>query len=928
MAGYDEYSRLEEAEKLKNDLSMAARGTQEYINNLDKLTNSLNQNQSAITKSIISIITNQRVLDRKSIQLKADIELKKQEIEVSKKRLRLNRQLETQLEAEVDRLVRQRKSAAEIESARRRWYEQTHSNNMEEIRISTVMQEEVKQKTKSLKFVKFEKLATTVVNFQTTLGAISEKLQNTQKDLGISMGSAATLQASILQETIQDMVKSLQNMNYSAIGEGIGDMFGLLKDVFTGKDIGAAFKNMFTKLNETIDTKAEQILLPSERLDGIKSIQDEFGVINEQMGEQIARTAKEYGVNAQQLTNARRTFVTITRGDLSQVGKIQTKFFQEFKSRGMTPKVALEAVGKYAELIARNGTRFADSFVRAAAEAKKIGVDLSKIDQVGDNIISNFEGFLEKQAELGSMGFQIDTARLAQIAITGDTGALFDALRSELMGMGKDITKLSRPERLALEGAYGINISELARAAGLTPQIKTQEDYLKGNNTKLGEMLKLLQVGGPLIGALGPLASILTALGPTGILAGGVFGIFAWMKAKGNEEKTEIEKNKFLGKALLEQAKSMPEGTEKSTKINQAENYLLKAADLEGRVLLANSGTAAAGYNALNDAAKLKDEVRSQIYDAIGSENVFKPAIQGLGLNSKLIGPRAPFAPLIRGDDVISQPGYGKRSLVTPSGVIALNNKDNIVAYADDFMGNKKLPIGTISNLFKSYRQDGVSGLKSNAINAGLGMLGKKIPALSGIGDMFSTYKEGGLKGIGSSLLTKGVGALGKKIPGLSGAMSAFSAFKEGGVKGVLGSLAKGGIGKSIGGLIGSAIPIPGVGTMVGSLLGSKVGKLAGRLFGKKKGPSAGEVSAGEPISPSMGGVNLQSLLGNVLGNQQSPGQMAPPPIDTSGIEKQLSAFIQALSSIEVKMDGAKVGTLLVNADQMAASTGVFRAQR
>jgi hypothetical protein len=50
-----------------------------------------------------------------------------------------------------------------------------------------------------------------------------------------------------------------------------------------------------------------------------------------------------------------------------------------------------------------------------------------------------------------------------------------------------------------------------------------------------------------------------------------------------------------------------------------------------------------------------------------------------------------------KGDDVVSQPGYGKRSLVTPSGVIALNNKDNIIAYADDFDGTKKLPYGSIA---------------------------------------------------------------------------------------------------------------------------------------------------------------------------------------------------------------------------------------
>ena len=42
------------------------------------------------------------------------------------------------------------------------------------------------------------------------------------------------------------------------------------------------------------------------------------------------------------------------------------------------------------------------------------------------------------------------------------------------------------------------------------------------------------------------------------------------------------------------------------------------------------------------------------------------------------------------GDDVISQPGYGSRLLQTDSGTLALNNKDTVVAYADDAVSQPK----------------------------------------------------------------------------------------------------------------------------------------------------------------------------------------------------------------------------------------------
>jgi hypothetical protein len=38
------------------------------------------------------------------------------------------------------------------------------------------------------------------------------------------------------------------------------------------------------------------------------------------------------------------------------------------------------------------------------------------------------------------------------------------------------------------------------------------------------------------------------------------------------------------------------------------------------------------------------------------------------------------------GDDVVSRPGYGDRTLVTPTATVALNNDDNVVAYADDMI--------------------------------------------------------------------------------------------------------------------------------------------------------------------------------------------------------------------------------------------------
>jgi len=224
-----------------------------------------------------------------------------------------------------------------------------------------------------------------------------------------------------------------------------------------------SFASALETAGKTVPVTAEEI--QRAQLD----FQEQFGMLfDEKEAGALAAQAKELGLTSQQLAEARRVFLTQAMGDVSQVKGLEDQFrtgFEDVLGPGGA-KAAFEFIGKNSELMARSGTRFQQSLIKAAAEAKKIGVELSKVNQVGDNIIGNFEGFLDSMAELGAMGFGFDTFRLAQIAETGDTGALFQELRSQLAMTGKDITNLRRSEQLALSSAFGMNIEEFQRMAG------------------------------------------------------------------------------------------------------------------------------------------------------------------------------------------------------------------------------------------------------------------------------------------------------------------------------------------------------------------------------------------------------------------------------------------------------------------------------
>jgi len=83
-------------------------------------------------------------------------------------------------------------------------------------------------------------------------------------------------------------------------------------------------------------------------------------------------------------------------------------------------------------------------------------------------------------------------------------------------------------------------------------------------------------------------------------------------------------------------------------------------------------------------------------------------------------------------------------------------------------------------------------------------------------------------------------------------------------------------------------------------------------------------------MTPGVEGFNVENIFKGLMGQRGQPQQSTPSQpinVDTSGIEQKLNNFINALQNIQINMDGAQVGKVLVNASDAAMSAGVFRAQ-
>lgn len=564
-----------------------------------------------------------------------------------------------------------------------------------------------------------------------------------QKELNIDIDKYQQ----ILQKSAQITGKVAEKLN--SLVESVRAMqqqFGL--------SAGSAAKLKFENIVTSIESFADSLMsggakaaVSAEQIAAAQAdFQSEFGgVLTSDAAKDLAIQAKEMGVTTGQLAKARRVFMTQTMGDVGGAKIAQDKFIGEFTKKGLTSKDAMEAIGQNSNLLARNGTRFAASFARAAADAKKIGVDLSKIDQVGDNIIDNFEGFLESQAELGAMGFGFDTSRLAELAEGGDTGALMEELRSQLASQGKDLTKLRRSEQLALSKSFGLSMEELQRMAGPTggsgEKTLSPEELQQDSNKSLTKLVNIAEV---MAAALGTAVTLLTIISSNTAMSG-LKNIISSGGIRNAARNTLSAARSRIGGGLSSMRGSglgariggmgtlarvgtglgvgvagglMSAGGEKLkeagyTKTGGAVATLGEVAKYAGIGMMFGPVGAAIGglVGAVIGITKNFDswkEIGKAAFDLVASGfSMFGKVIMKLVDVFMTLNPVSLISSLFtngaggtvdkvkslfgmgetkKGDDVVSKSGYGERTLVTPSGPIALNNNDNVIAYADDMI--------------------------------------------------------------------------------------------------------------------------------------------------------------------------------------------------------------------------------------------------
>ena len=373
-------------------------------------------------------------------------------------------------------------------------------------------------------------------------------------------------------------------------------------------------------------------------------------------------------------------------------------------------KQVMDGVSKVSATMKLNFGGSAEGLTRAFIQSKKLGLELSKVDDIASSLL-NIEDSIsaEMEAELLT-GKELNLEKAREAALNNDNATLMSEIANQF-GSIEDFQKMNRVSQESFAKAIGMSrdgladmlVSSKENEAKNTDLVDTQQQSLNAmqsqasiaerqavlEETKLAAaknlgteytkleaaLIKLEAAARPLLDTIfTPLLGVITKIVEK-------VGEFIGKIGDSNKEFSTMEKIVIaIGGTLL-----AIKGTMMVIKGIEVATNVIKGIGLgiQGAVLLAKGKEEAAVTRLLfKEQAGLVKSVGTAIMKVISS--LASIPVLGWGLGLAAAGAIGVMAAKYMNDGVISpsqgKGGYGNRVMYGPEGAISFNNKDTIVA--------------------------------------------------------------------------------------------------------------------------------------------------------------------------------------------------------------------------------------------------------
>jgi hypothetical protein len=318
----------------------------------------------------------------------------------------------------------------------------------------------------------------------------------------------------------------------------------------------------------------------------------------------------------------------------------QLKVGIDFKA---TLAEAVKVSGQLAAQLGYNPERIA----KAIVQAKAFGMTLEQVAKSGESLL-NFETSIENElkAELLT-GKQLNLERARAAALLGDQATVAAEIAANV-GTAADFAKMNTLEQKALAEAVGMTADELSNTLRKREEaLASGKSLVQINEEEAAQALERQTIQDKFNAAILKLQSLIGNLvaGPLAMFIDGLSTVFQIVNFIIKPLQWLGELSSFIGKTISGWADALgPFGV------------VLKG--------VAGIAILLAGYGAFAALSWIP-----MVGPALGA--IAAAAVIGKGfsaLNSQ------------KADDMVSEGGYGKRTLLSPEGAIKLNDKDTVIA--------------------------------------------------------------------------------------------------------------------------------------------------------------------------------------------------------------------------------------------------------
>jgi hypothetical protein len=469
---------------------------------------------------------------------------------------------------------------------------------------------------------------------------------------------------------------------------------------------GELAKNMNMTYDQASELRQEMNQVANLSMDAsvtTKGMQESYMAIGKSIGAQVdmnkanlvfmTQMREKAGLTNEELVDM-QTYAAATGQDVEKategfLGGAKAISIQAGKA--LNVKQLMQETSKVSNAIKLSIKGGAEGLGEAAAKAKMMGMNLEQADKIAGSLL-NFEDSINAELEaelLTGKDLNLEAARLA--AINGDMGKLTEEIAKNI-GSAADFTNMNRLQQEAMAKAVGMTREELANTLveqeslaklgrDLTDQEKEAYEAAKEKygakkaaemigKGELENMMKqqsiqerfnqtveklreiFVSIADPLLSILSPIMDIVNALMP-------------------------------LVNVILEPAMNLIRAIAELFKTGIMEP-IEGLKEIFGGIIEMITGDFDAGFKKVGHGV-----VRMLLGGVQAIVNAGAAFVNGwIGMANKIPGVsidkiEAPsLADMVMADDMVS-PGYGKRTILSPEGSIALNDNDTIVAGTD-----------------------------------------------------------------------------------------------------------------------------------------------------------------------------------------------------------------------------------------------------